>query len=238
MPRAQQNRKRRKPYVYLDPSRFTCTSCRASFKSAVALKRHYTHRCICQPDSDSDAENTVENVTIPDLCLDTGNVETFDYPLDLGGEIGEGDWTDEPGPEASDYLDTESALKSNITIPSDPSQIEDIFEEQYPNAGSVKSCNTTLFQHIASNPSYKDTKSSHKVSKACYPFKDPEEVEMVNWLLRNRLSKASINEFLQIKYVSGMLIITLSCSFMPFNLHSGQRRTPLLQVRSYPLSPP
>ena len=207
MPRAQQNRSRRKPHIYLDPSRFTCTACRASFKSAVGLKQHWAQRRICQPDSDSDADSFTEHVTLPDPYLDAGNAEMFDYSLDVGGDAGEDAWMGEPEPEpeVSNTLNTESASRASTTIPSDPSRIENVFEEQYPNAGCVISRNMTLFQHISSN---KAAKSSHDVNKACYPFKDPEEVEFVDLLLRNHLSKASIDEFVKTKYVSSMLMTT------------------------------
>jgi len=184
MPQAQQNRKRRKAHVYLDPSRFTCTACRASFKLAAGLKRHYAQRRDCQPDSDSDADNSVENVTflgpstlgaplqtgegsllelevdptvdwpdatdIPisgstDLHLDAGNIEMFDYSLDISGDMGEDAWMGgpEPEPEVSNTLNTESASRANTMVPPDPSRIADVFEEQYPGAGHVISHGTT-----------------------------------------------------------------------------------------------
>ena len=232
MPRAQQNRKRRKPHVYLDPSRFTCTACRASFKLAAGLKRHYAQRRDCQPDSDSDTDssaleqlevdpainlpNSIDqpdaaNVPIlpfTDLDSDAGNAEMFGYSLDVGGDIGEDAWVGdtEPEPETLISLDTEPASRANTTIPSEPSRIEDLFEESYPEAGHVISQGMTPFQHIASIPGYKDAKSSHQVRKACYPFKNPEEVEIIDWLFRNRLSKSSINDFVKTKYVSGILM--------------------------------
>ena len=234
MPQAQQNRKRRKPHVYLDPSRFTCTACRASFKLAAGLKRHYAQRRDCQPDSDSDTDsspleqlevdpaiNLPTSIDQPDAAdvpilpftdpyLDAGNAEMFGYSLDVGGDIGEDAWMGdtEPEPEVSNTLDTEPALRANTTIPSEPSRIEDVFEENYPDVGCVISHSMTPFQHIASIPGYKDAKSSHQVCKACYPFKNPEEVEIIDWLLRNRLSKASINDFVKTKYVSGILMTT------------------------------
>ena len=205
MPRAQQNCKRRKPHVYLDPSRFTCTACRASFKSAAGLKRHYAQRRLCQLDSDSDSID-IPIAASADPYLDAGNADIFDYSLAIGGDMGEDAWMGEP--EVSNTLDIESVSRAKTTIPSDPSRIEDVFEEQYPGAGRVISRGMMPFQHIASTPSYKGAESSHQVSKACYPFKDPEEVEVVDWLLRNRLSKASIDDFVKTKYVSGMLITT------------------------------
>jgi hypothetical protein len=93
MPRAQQNRKRRKPHVYLDPSRFTCTACRASFKSAAGLKRHYAQRRICQPDSDSDADSSLLELEVdpatnfPD-SIDQLHVYTTDIPIPASQEIG------------------------------------------------------------------------------------------------------------------------------------------------------
>ena len=233
MPQAQQHRKRRKPHIYLDPSRFTCTACRASFKSAAGLKRHYAQRRNCQPDSDSDADRSLIElegdtaINFPDSIVDqpdatdtpipastglyldvAGNAETFDYSLDIGDMEGDA-WMGEPEPEpepevSNTRLNTESASRANTTIPSEPSRIEDVFEEQYPGAGRVISQGTMPFQHISSTPGYKDAISSHQDSKACYPFKDLEEVEIVDWVLRNRLSKASINDFLKTKYVSGV----------------------------------
>jgi hypothetical protein len=233
MPRAPQHRKRRKPYVYLDPSRFTCTACRASFKSAAGLKRHCAQRRICQPDSDSDADSSVENTTFPDLYLDADNIETFGDSLDIGGGMEEGARMHEPEhePEVSNTLNTESGSRPNTAIPSDPSRIEDIFEEQYPGAGCVISHGMTPFQYISSTPSYKDAKSSNRVIKACYPFKDPEEVEIVDWLLRNRLSKASIDEFVKTKYVSGMLMITLESLIHALQI-SAQVKGTLLSFKS------
>ena len=249
MPRDQQNRKRRKPHVYLDPSRFTCTACRASFKLAAGLKRHYAQRRNCRPDSDSDADSSVKNMTfldsstlgapaalelevdtaikfpgsavdqpdgadipIPasiDPCSDAGNVETFSYSLDIG-DTGVAPWMHEPElePAVSNILNTESAPRTNTTIPSDPSRIGGVFEERYPGAAHVISHSMTRFQHISSNTSYKDAKSSQGVSKACYPFKDLDEVGIVDWLLRNRLSNASINDFVKTEYVSTMLTTT------------------------------
>jgi len=247
MPRAKpqhEYRKRRKPHVYLDPSRFTCTACRASFKSAAGLRQHYAQHRNCQSDSDSDADGPVENATFPDPSTseappltiegsllevapasvdqpdtagvlipsptdpysDAGDAEILDYSPDIGG----GAWMSEPEPdrEALNTLPTGSTSRSNTTIPSDPSRIGYVFEEQYPGAGRVIGRGITPFRHISSTPSYKDIKSSHQVSKACYPFKDLEEVEIVDWILRNRLSKASINDLVKTKYVSGILITT------------------------------
>lgn len=87
MPQAQQNRERRKAHVYLDPSRFTCTACRASFKLAAGLRRHYAQRRDCQPDSDSDAENSVEKVTFLDPStlaapLQTGEGSLLELEVD------------------------------------------------------------------------------------------------------------------------------------------------------------
>ena len=137
-----------------------------------------------------------------------GNAETFNYSLDIG-DMEEDAWMGEPEPEpepevSNTRLNTESASRANNVIPSEPSRIEGIFEEQYPGAGRVISQGTMPFQHISSAPGYKDAISSHQGSKTFYPFKDPEEVEIVDWILRNRLSKASINEFLKTKYVSGI----------------------------------
>ena len=209
MPRANQQRARRKPHVYLDPSRFTCTACRASFKSAAGLKRHCAQRRICQLDSDS---SDADDVPFPDSYLDAGNAEMFDYSLDVGGDAGEDAWMGEPEPEpepeASGALNTASASGANTTIPPDPSRVEGVFEEQYPNAGCAISRDMTLFQHISSNPGYKAARSSDDVNKACYPFKDPEEVEIIDWLLRHHLSKASINEFAKKKFVSDMFMTT------------------------------
>jgi len=207
MPRAQQNRKRRKPHVYLDPSRFTCTACRASFKLAAGLKRHYAQRRDCQPDSDSDTDSSKPAINpdatdVPILAF-AGNAEMFGYSLDVGGDIGEDAWEPEPEPEVPNTLDTGPALRAN-----EPSRIEDVFEEEYPGAGRVIGHGMTPFQHITSIPGYKDAKSSHQVRKACYPFMNPEEVEIVDWLLRNRLSKACINDFVKTKYVSGILMTT------------------------------
>lgn len=253
MPRAQQNRKRRKPHVYLDPSRFTCTACRASFKSGAGLTRHYAQRRNCQPDSDSDTEKensllTLEvdpainfpgslvqpdaaDVPIPasiDPYLDVGNAEMFDNLLDIG-DMGEDAWMGEPEPEPEvpNALDIESASRANTAIPSDPSRIEDVFEEQYPGAGHVIGCGMTPFQHISSTPGYKDAKSSHQISKACYPFKDLEEVEVVDWLLRNRLSKASINDFVNTKYVSGVLMTTPGRPIYILQISTQVKGTPL-----------
>jgi len=72
----------------------------------------------------------------------------------------------------------------------------------------VISYGNTQFQHISSTPGYKDAKSSHQINKACYPFKDAEEVEIVDWLLCNHLSNVSINDFVKTKYVSGILTTT------------------------------
>jgi hypothetical protein len=142
--------------------------------------------------------------------LDAGNVETFDYSLDIGGDMGEDTWMGGPAPEPEvlNTLNTESVSRSNAMVPSDPSRTEDVFEERYPGAGHVISHGATRFQHISSTPGYKGAKSSHQIIKACYPFKDPEEVEIVDWLLRNRLSNASINDFVKTKYVSGILPTT------------------------------
>lgn len=233
MPRAKpqhQHRKRRKPHVYLDPSRFTCTACRASFKSAVGLGRHYAQRRDCQPDSDSDADSPVENANLPDpstsgalsltieapainstsidrpdAVLDAGDAEALDYSPGIGGDTGGDAWMSEPEPEVSN---AQSVSRSNTAIPPDPSRIEGLFEEKYPEAGRVIGRGITPFQHISSTPGYKDVKSIHQISEACYPFKDPEEIEMVDWLLHNRLSKASINDFVRTKYVSIILMIT------------------------------
>ena len=207
MPQPQKNRKRRKPHVYLDPSRFTCTTCRASFKLAAGLKRHYAQCRDCQPDSDSDADIPIPAST--NLYLDAGNVEMFDYS-DIGGDMGEDAWMGrpEPEPEVSNTLNTESASRVNAANPSDTSRIGGVFEEQYPGAGRVISHGPTRFQHIYSTPSSEDARSSRQISKACYPFKDPEEVEIVDWLLRNHLSNASINDFVKTKYVSGILTAT------------------------------
>jgi len=87
MPQAQQIRKRRKAHVYLDPSRFTCGACRASFKLASGLKQHYAQRRDCQPDSDSDADNSVKNVTFLDPLtmgapLQTGEGSLLELEVD------------------------------------------------------------------------------------------------------------------------------------------------------------
>ena len=174
---------------------------------AAGLKQHCAQHHICQLDSDSlDADD----VPFPDLYLDAGNAEMFDYSLDVGGDAGEDAWMGKPEPEpkVSSTLNTESASRANTTIPPDPSRVEGVFEEQYPNAGCVISHNMMLFQHISSNPCYKAARSSDDINKACYPFKDPEEVELVDWLLCNHLSKASINEFVRTKFVSDMFMTT------------------------------
>lgn len=137
---------------------------------AAGLKWHYAQCHNCQPDSDSDADNSVENVIFPDpstlgaplqtgegsllelevdstvdwpdatdipipastdLHSDAGNVEMFEYSLDIGGDMGEDAWMGgpEPEPEVSNTLNTESASRANTMVPSDPSRIEDVFEE-------------------------------------------------------------------------------------------------------------
>jgi len=74
------------------------------------------------------------DVPIPastDLYMDAGNVEMSDYSPDIGGDMGENAWMGgpEPEPKVSSTLDTEAASRANTTIPSDPSRIEDVFEE-------------------------------------------------------------------------------------------------------------
>lgn len=144
------------------------------------------------------------------MYLDEGNVEMFDYSLDISGDMGEDAWMGGPvpEPEASNTLNTEAPSRSDTTIPSDPSRIAGVFEEQYPGAGHVISHGPTRFQHISSTPGYKNCESSHQINKACYPFKGPEEIEIVDWLLRNRLSNSSINDFVKTEYVSGILMTT------------------------------
>ena len=153
----------------------------------------------------------------------------FDYSLDISGDMGEGAWMGglEPEPGVSNTLDTESTSGANTTVPSVPSRIEDVFEEQYPGAGRVISHGTTRFQHISSTPGYKDAKSSHQVTKACYPFKDPEEIEIADWLLRNRLSNASINDFVKTKYVSGILATTPESFIYDLQISAQVKGAPL-----------
>ena len=81
-----------------------------------------------------------------DLDLDAGNGDIFNYSLDIGGDMGK----PEPGPEVLDTY-KRSALEANTSIPSDPSRIEDVFEEQYPGAGCVISHGMIPFQHTVSN---------------------------------------------------------------------------------------
>ncbi len=138
------------------------------------------------------------------------NAEMFGYSLDIDGDIGEDAWIGdtEPEPEVLNTLNAEPASRANTMIPSEPSRIEDVVKENYPDAGQVISHGMTPFQHIALIPGYKDSKSSHQVCRACYPFKDPEEGEIIDWLLCNHLSKASINDFVKTKYVHDILMTT------------------------------
>jgi len=201
---------------------------------AAGLKRHYAQCCDCQPDSDSESDsspleqlevdpainlpNSIDqpdatDVPIPafaDPYLDAGNAEMFGYSLDVDGDIGEDAWIGdtEPEPEVLNTLNAEPASRANTMIPSEPSRIEDVVKENYPDVGQVISHGMTPFQHIALIPGYKDSKSSHQVCRACYPFKDPEEGEIIDWLLCNRLSKASINDFVKTKYVHDILMTT------------------------------
>ena len=90
---------------------------------------------------------------------------------------------------------------------------------------------TTQFQHISSTPGYKDAQSSHQIIKACHPFKDPEEVEIVDWLLCNCLSNVSINDFVKTKYVSGILT-TIPESFIHVPQISAQAQGTHLSFKS------
>ena len=135
MPQAQHNCKQRKPHVYLNPSCFTCTAYRASFKLAAGLKWHYTQCHDCQPDSDSDTDsspleqlevdpaiNFPNSIDQPDAAnipilpftdpdSDAGNADMFGYSLDVSGDIGEDAWVGdtEQEPEVLNSLDTEPA---------------------------------------------------------------------------------------------------------------------------------
>ena len=102
---------------------------------------------IDQPPAAADAADAA-GIQVPastDLDLDAGNGDIFNYSLDIGGDMGE----PEPEPEVSD-THKRSALEANISIPSDPSRIEDVFEEQYPGAGCVISHGMIPFQHTVS----------------------------------------------------------------------------------------
>jgi hypothetical protein len=66
-------------------------------------------------------------------------------------------------PEVSNTLNTES-VKSQYR-PSDPSRIEDVFEEQYPGAGHVISHSMTPFQHISSTPAIKMPNQAIKLAR-------------------------------------------------------------------------
>ena len=165
-----------------------------------------------------------------DLDLDAGNGDIFNYSLDIGGDMGE----PEPEPEVSD-THKRSALEANTSIPSDPSRIEDLFEEQYPGAGCVISHGMIPFQHISSIPSYNNAKSSNQTSNAYYPFKDLEEVEIVDWLFHNHLSKASINAFVKTKYVSGMLMTTPDLLIRVLQISTQVKGAPLSFKSAYTL---
>ena len=128
-----------------------------------------------------------------------------EHLMGIGGDIGEDAWVEDlpvngDGPIAASGVS--NVLGAYTAVPSEPLMRACTIEEVYVGAGRVIGQSNTPYEHISLLPRYQNIKSSEQLDQACYPFSNPDEVEVVDWIFSNRLSHASITKFLQMNYVS------------------------------------
>jgi hypothetical protein len=225
----QTTRKSRRQYLYHDPARFSCSKCKATFRSQLSLKRHRAQLRACQSSSEDEEQSHVQSVanitplgeasdTMPfvqsELEASSVGVEANPNPedsagsdehlMDIGGDTGEDLWVEDlamGGDYSFEASEVSNASGAHTTVPSEPLMRYNTIEEVYSHAGKVIGQSNTPYQHISLLPRYQDIKSREQLNQACYPFSNPDEIEVVDWIFSNQLSHASINRFLQMNYV-------------------------------------
>ena len=216
-------------YLYHDPTRISCSKCKATFRSQLTLKRHRAQLHACQSSSEEGEQSHLQPAADIELLgaasdtapfvqsqLDASSVGveantnpedsagSDEHLMDVGGDAGEDLWVDDlpMGDDHSfDASEVSSASGAYPTVPSEPLMRSNTIEEVYSGAGKVIGQSNTPYQHISLLPRYQDIKSSEQLNQACYPFSNPDEIEVVDWIFSNQLSHASINRFLRMNYV-------------------------------------
>lgn len=225
----QTTRKSRRQYLYHDPTRFSCSKCKATFRSHLSLKRHRAQLRGCQSSSEDEEQSHLQSAADTTPLVAASDTTPFvqsqldslsaggeantnpedragsdEHLMDMGGDTGEDLWVEDlaMGDDHSfEASEVSNASGAHITVPSEPLMRSYTIEEGYSDAGTVIGQSNTPYQHISLLPQYQDIKSSEQLNQACYPFSNPDEIEVVDWIFSNQLSHASINRFLQMKYV-------------------------------------
>lgn len=229
-PDRQTTCKSRRQHLYHDPTRFTCRNCKSIFRSSLSLKRHCAQLHACQSSSEDEEPTQPPSVasrtplgaagdTIPFVQDQLGtpsesikantNLEdgagSDEHPVGVGGDTGEDAWVEDidmagDGSFAASGVSNMSGAYA--TVPSEPPMKSCTIEDVYIGAGKVIGHSKTPYEHISMLPRYQDIKSKEQLDQACYPFSNPDEIEIVDWIFSSQLSHASINKFLQMNYVS------------------------------------
>src|SRR5882757_1553097 len=222
--------KSRRHHLYHDPTRFTCGNCKAIFRSCLSLKRHRAQLRACQSSSEDEEPRQPPSAasrtplgaasdTIPFVQnqLDASSVSvganadleedggSYEHLMDIGGDTGEDAWVEDlavdgDGPFAASGVS--NVPGAYTTVPSEPLMKACTIEEVYFGAGKVIGQSKTPYEHISLLPRYRNIKSNEQLDQACYPFSNPNEVEVVDWIFSNQLSHASITKLLRTDYVS------------------------------------
>ena len=225
----QTTRKSRRQYLYHDPTRFSCSKCKATFRSHLSLKRHRAQLRACQSSSEDEEQSHLQSAADITPLGAASDITPFvqsqldalsvgveantnpedsavsdEHLMDVGGDTGEDLWVEDlamGGDYSFEAPEVSDASGAYTTVPSEPLMKSHTIEEVYSGAGKVIGQSNTPYQHISLLPRYQDIKSSEQLNQACYPFSNPDEIEVVDWIFSNQLSHASINRFLQMNYV-------------------------------------